>query len=191
MRLGALDVFVPRLLKPAAQYWRAALARRAAADRRCRAAAGRGRDGAGTAEPRGAMLAYRRFGATWLRIDLADRLASHAQCARPAARTRSIRISRLSLGLDAEGLRKLMEEIGFVPAGAPGAGAAVAGRPAAAARAPATPSPRWHEARAEVRIDRYLYFIRLVKSRTLAQGDRSRRARPDRRQARSRRRARR
>ena len=73
----------------------------------------------GSADPRGAMLAYRRFGATWLRIDLADRIASHAHAARAAGKAEPIDPALItSLGLDAEALRKLMAEIGFVPAGA-------------------------------------------------------------------------
>ena len=36
------------------------------------------------ANPRGAALAYRRLGNSWIRIDLADRLASHARKVRSA-----------------------------------------------------------------------------------------------------------
>jgi ATP-dependent RNA helicase SUPV3L1/SUV3 len=74
VRLGPLDVFVPALLKPASQQWRAILqsvrtnqpmptlpfAGAATLD--------------GEADARGASLAYRRLGRQWLRIDLADRL---------------------------------------------------------------------------------------------------------------------
>ena len=36
------------------------------------------------ADARGAALAYRRLGRQWLRVDLADRLASHAHKVRSA-----------------------------------------------------------------------------------------------------------
>ena len=116
VRLGALDVFLPGLLKPAAQQWRAALV----AVRSGQAMPALPPPGAatidGSADPRGAMLAYRRFGATWLRIDLADRIATHAYAARAAGEVEPIDPAMIiSLGLDAEGLRKLMAEIGFVP----------------------------------------------------------------------------
>ena len=77
----------------AAQARGAALARGAArgahgpADARA-AAAGAATLGA-EADPRGAALAYRRLGREWLRIDLADRLASHARKVRSARRRRS------------------------------------------------------------------------------------------------------
>ena len=118
VRLGALDVFVPGLLKPGAQHLRAALI----AVRTGQAMPLLPPPGAatidGSADPRGAMLAYRRFGATWLRIDLADRIAAHAHAARAAGKAEPIDPALItSLGLDAEGLRKLMAEIGFVPVG--------------------------------------------------------------------------
>src|SRR5512142_963223 len=84
VRLGPLDVFMPPLLKPAAQFWRAALA----AVSQGQPMPGLPAPGAATlsadADPRGASLAYRRAGRTWLRIDLADRLASHARKVRSA-----------------------------------------------------------------------------------------------------------
>ena len=84
VRLGALDVYVQPLLKPAAQHWRAALLASAPASR-CRACPQPRRATLdGSADPRGAALAFRRFGATWLRVDLADRLATHAHHVRPA-----------------------------------------------------------------------------------------------------------
>ena len=80
---------MPPLLKPAAQHWRAALlAVRASQPMPALPAAGAAtlaRD----ADPRGAALAYRRLGREWLRIDLADRLASHARKVRAGGRRRS------------------------------------------------------------------------------------------------------
>ena len=71
----------------------------------------------GSADPRGAGLAFRRLGATWLRIDLADRLATHAHHARASGHDPVDLSLATSLGLDADVIRKLMAEIGFVPAG--------------------------------------------------------------------------
>ena len=123
VRLGALDVFVPTLLKPAAQHWRAALVAVRSAEPMPRLAPPGAATLDGSADPRGAMLAYRRFGSTWLRIDLADRIAAYAHAARAAAAAEPIDAALVtSLGLDAEAVRKLMAEIGFVPGQAGPAG---------------------------------------------------------------------
>src|SRR5437764_1655597 len=69
VRLGPLDVFVDTLLKPAAQFWRAALL----AVRTSQPMPVLPMAGAATlnseADARGAALAYRRVGRDWLRID--------------------------------------------------------------------------------------------------------------------------
>jgi ATP-dependent RNA helicase SUPV3L1/SUV3 len=118
VRLGALDVFVPALLKPGAQHLRGALMSVRSGQAMPLLPAAGAATVQGSADPRGAMLAYRRFGATWLRIDLADRIATHAHAARAAGKAEPIDPALItSLGLDAEGLRKLMAEIGLVPAG--------------------------------------------------------------------------
>ena len=80
--LGPLDVFVPPLLKPAAQHWRAALlaVRR---DSRCP----RARAGAATLAPKPIRAAPRSLTAARPRMaphHLADRLASHAHKVRSA-----------------------------------------------------------------------------------------------------------
>ena len=117
VRLGPLDVFLPLLLKPGAQRWRAALI-----------AAKQGQPmpamppaGAATltaeADPRGAALAYRRLGREWLRIDLADRLASHARKVRSAGGNDPVdRELATSIGIGEEALGRLMNEIGFARA---------------------------------------------------------------------------
>src|SRR5205814_7843763 len=70
------------------------------------------------ADPRGAALAYRRLGRTWLRIDLADRLASHARKTRSAGGENPVdRALATSIGLGEEALARLMDEIGFARAG--------------------------------------------------------------------------
>jgi ATP-dependent RNA helicase SUPV3L1/SUV3 len=118
VRLGPLDVFLPLLLKPRAQFWRAALH------------AVRGNQpmpslppaGAATlpvdADPRGAALTYRRAGRTWVRIDLADRLASHARKVRSAGGADPVDAAlATSIGLDEEAIGRLMNEVGFTRAG--------------------------------------------------------------------------
>ena len=70
------------------------------------------------AEPRGAALAYRRLGQTWLRIDLADRLASHARKTRSAGGDDPVDTAlATSIGLGEDSLARLMDEIGFTRSG--------------------------------------------------------------------------
>jgi ATP-dependent RNA helicase SUPV3L1/SUV3 len=118
VRLGPLDVFLPLLLKPAAQQWRAALL----AVRQNLPMPRLPHPGAATltgeADPRGAALAYRRLGQTWIRIDLADRLASHARSVRSARGDDPVNQElATSIGLTEDSLSRLMNEIGFTRAG--------------------------------------------------------------------------
>jgi ATP-dependent RNA helicase SUPV3L1/SUV3 len=119
VRLGALDVFLPALLKPEAQRWRAALlAVRSGQPMPALAPAGASTLPA-DADRIGAALAYRRLGDTWLRVDLADRLAAHAHRARAAERPAGEVLDPIdrdlvtSLGLGDEALGRLMAEVGF------------------------------------------------------------------------------
>ena len=114
VRLGALDIHVPALLKPAAQHWRAALlAVRAGQDMPRLPGAGAAVLG-GDADPRGASLAFRRLGSAWLRIDLAERLAAHAHQVRGNGGADPVdRALVTSLGLDDDAVRRLMKEVGF------------------------------------------------------------------------------
>ncbi len=119
IRLGPLDVFLHAMLKPAAQRWRAALA----AARTGQVMPALAPAGAATlgpeANPRGAALAYRRVGRDWLRIDLADRLASHAHKTRSAGGDDPVdRELAISIGLDEEAIARLMSDIGFAKSGA-------------------------------------------------------------------------
>ena len=67
---------------------------------------------------RGASLAFRRFGAAWIRIDLADRLSAHAHAAKQAGHGDVIDEPLVtSLGLDPATVEKLMAEVGFIPKG--------------------------------------------------------------------------
>ncbi|HTK57601.1 MAG TPA: helicase-related protein [Sphingomicrobium sp.] len=118
VRLGALDVYVQSLLKPAAQQWRAALLAVRSGQPMPRLPAPSAATLDGSADPRGAALAFRRIGNDWLRIDLADRLASHAHQVRQHGGHDPVdRALATSLGLDEPTIRHLMAEIGFVPAG--------------------------------------------------------------------------
>jgi ATP-dependent RNA helicase SUPV3L1/SUV3 len=118
IRLGPLDVFLPALLKPAAQFWRAALL----AVRTGQPMPAMPPAGVSTlsseAHPRGAALAYRRIGREWIRIDLADRLASHARKVRSAGGDNPVDVAlATSIGLDEEAVGRLMAEVGFAKAG--------------------------------------------------------------------------
>jgi ATP-dependent RNA helicase SUPV3L1/SUV3 len=118
VRLGPLDVFVPSLLKPAAQHMRAALiAVRSSSPMPVVPAAGAAMLG-GDADPRGAALAFRRVGREWLRIDLADRLASHARKVRSAGGGDPVDVAlATSVGLGEQAIARLMDEVGFTRAG--------------------------------------------------------------------------
>jgi ATP-dependent RNA helicase SUPV3L1/SUV3 len=118
VRLGPLDVFLIPLIKPAAQLWRAALlAVRTSQPMPHLPAAGASTLGP-DADPRGAALAYRRLGRQWLRIDLADRLASHARKVRSAGGADPVDAAfATSLGLDEQAIASLMSEVGYAKAG--------------------------------------------------------------------------
>jgi len=118
VRLGALDVYIQSLLKPAAQQWRAALLAVRSGQPMPRLPAPSASTLDGSADPRGAALAFRRLGNDWLRIDLSDRLATHAHHVRANGGEDPVdRALATSLGLDEPAVRHLMAEIGFVPAG--------------------------------------------------------------------------
>ena len=118
VRLGPLDVFQPALLKPAAQQWRAVL-HCVRANQSMPTLPGPGAATLGAeADARGASLAYRRLGHQWLRIDLADRLASHAHKVRSAGGDEPVDAAlATSVGLNETGIAKLMDEVGFTKAG--------------------------------------------------------------------------
>jgi ATP-dependent RNA helicase SUPV3L1/SUV3 len=114
VRLGALDIHVPALLKPAALHWRAALTSIRAGLPMPRLPAAGAAVLDGDADPRGADLAFRRFGPVWLRIDLAERFAAHAHRMRAAGGDDPVdRDLATSLGLGEETIGRLMKEVGF------------------------------------------------------------------------------
>ncbi|MBA3577335.1 MAG: helicase, partial [Sphingomonas sp.] len=118
VRLGPLDVFLPPLLKPAAQLWRAALIAVRSGEPMPDLPAAGAATLAADADPRGATLAYRRVGRDWVRIDLADRLASHAHHVRSAGGDNPVDLElATSVGLDDETLARLMADIGFAKSG--------------------------------------------------------------------------
>jgi ATP-dependent RNA helicase SUPV3L1/SUV3 len=118
VRLGPLDVFLPLLLKPAAQHWRAALLAVREGQPMPPLPAPGSATLTGEADARGAALAYRRLGQAWLRIDLADRLASHARKVRSAGGDDPVdQELAISIGLGDEALSRLMGEIGFARSG--------------------------------------------------------------------------
>ncbi len=118
VRLGALDLFVQGLLKPGAQRWRGALLAIRSGQPMPRLPNPSAATLDGGADPRGANLAFRRFGEVWIRIDLADRLAAHAHAARQTGSDAVIDDALVtSLGLGEDIVKKLMAEVGFVPKG--------------------------------------------------------------------------
>jgi len=137
--IGSLDLFDPRLLKPEAARWRAALIAAAAG-----APIGAAAPGGATVLPRGAVTGFRNLGGQAVRIDLVERIARAAHEARqgkapfapdPALAT--------SMGLAPETIARLMAALGF--RSAPAADGALRwqwrGRPRARRAAPARPSP--------------------------------------------------
>ena len=125
VKIGALDLFMPDILKPEARRWRTALRAAASgeampklpphsgvvlplpADERERALLRR--------------LGFRALGPQMLRADLVERLARHAHEAR-AGKQSSVVDEPLatSLGLAPQAVAKLMRDIGFRPASGPG-----------------------------------------------------------------------
>ena len=136
--IGSLDLFDPRLLKPEAARWRAALLAASGAP-----APPLPPEGA-TVLPRGDAAGFRKLGAQAVRIDLVERIARAAHDARngkapfapdPALAT--------SMGLAPETLDRLMAELGF-RAAPPADGARRwqwRGRPRPRAASPARPKP--------------------------------------------------
>lgn len=118
VRLGPLDVYVDALLKPAAQFWRAALLAVRTGQPMPKLAAAGAATLTSEADPRGAALAYRRLGRDWIRIDLADRLASHARKVRSVGGDNPVNAElATSVGLSEEAIGRLMSEVGFTKAG--------------------------------------------------------------------------
>jgi ATP-dependent RNA helicase SUPV3L1/SUV3 len=107
-------VFLPPLLKPAAQLWRAALLAVRSGEPMPDLPPAGAAVLAADADPRGAALAYRRVGSEWIRVDLADRLASHAHKVRSAGGEDPVDLElAISIGLDEAAVDRLMADVGF------------------------------------------------------------------------------
>jgi ATP-dependent RNA helicase SUPV3L1/SUV3 len=115
IRIGALDLFMPDVLKPEARRWRTAL--RAAASGEAMLAL----------PPESAVvleapserrhlerLGYRALGPQMLRVDLVERLARHAHEARHGAEQQIVdEALTISLGLQPQAVARLMRDLGF------------------------------------------------------------------------------
>jgi ATP-dependent RNA helicase SUPV3L1/SUV3 len=119
VRIGALDLFMPDVLKPQARRWRTAL-RAAAAGEPMPALppeAGVVLPSPGEAERLLlARLGFRALGPQMLRVDLVERLARHAHEARAGKQARVVDEALVtSLGLQPPAIARLMKELGFRP----------------------------------------------------------------------------
>jgi ATP-dependent RNA helicase SUPV3L1/SUV3 len=120
VRIGALDLFMPDVLKPEARRWRTALRAAAAGepmpDLPAESAVLLPAPGNG-GEAGLVRLGFRPLGPQMLRVDLVERLARHAHEAR-AGKPQKVVDEALatSLGLAPQAVARLMRELGFRPA---------------------------------------------------------------------------
>ena len=148
VRIGALDLFMPAVLKPEAMRWRAAF-RAAAAGEAMPALPPESSVVLPTPADRALLtrLGFRAAGPQMIRVDMAERIAARAHEAR-AGKGEAVDRPALvtSLGLQPAALARLMRDIGFQPdRGGAGLGLARPRAAPAAARARngnRTPSPR-------------------------------------------------
>jgi ATP-dependent RNA helicase SUPV3L1/SUV3 len=119
VRIGALDLFMPAVLKPEAMRWRAAF-RAAAAGRPMPALPAHNAVVLPTPPDRTLLfrLGFRVAGPQMIRVDMAERIAHRAHEARAAAGDEKEPVDPAlvtSLGLLPETVAKLMRDIGFRP----------------------------------------------------------------------------
>jgi ATP-dependent RNA helicase SUPV3L1/SUV3 len=125
VRIGALDLFMPEVLKPEARRWRTALRAAAAGEPMPALPA---ESSVVLPTPDNAQchlltrLGFRALGPQMLRVDLVERLARHAHEAR-AGKQPTVLDEALatSLGLQPQAVARLMKEIGFRPGEGEGA----------------------------------------------------------------------
>ena len=173
VRIGALDLFMPALLKPEAMRWRAALlAARAGAA--MPDVPGVGRDGAGRARRRSGS-AIARAGPQAIRVDIAERIARRAHEAKAGKVSRGDRRDARHLARPAARDGRRADARARLPARAGRGEMGLARPPPAggrgATRRPPRPSRRcasWPVADS-LRLDKFLWFARIVKTRALAQ----------------------
>jgi ATP-dependent RNA helicase SUPV3L1/SUV3 len=119
VRIGALDLYMPAVLKPEAMRWRAAF-RAAAANRPMPALPPHNAVVLPTPEDRAllARLGFRAAGLQMIRVDMAERIAHRAHEARATPGDERAPVDPAfvtSLGLLPETVAKLMRDIGFRP----------------------------------------------------------------------------
>jgi ATP-dependent RNA helicase SUPV3L1/SUV3 len=120
VKIGALDLFMPDVLKPEARRWRTAL-RAAASGRPMPELPPLSSVVLETpADDRRALLTrlgFRSLGPQMLRVDLVERLARHAHEARTGKQSTVVDVPlATSLGLNPQAVARLMRDIGFRPA---------------------------------------------------------------------------
>ncbi len=117
IRIGALDLYMPALLKPEAMRWRAAL-RAAASGADMPALPPQSSVVLATPPDRAglARLGFRMAGPQMIRVDMAERIAARAHEARAGGAADAVDPALVtSLGLLPETVAKLMRDIGFRP----------------------------------------------------------------------------
>ena len=115
VRIGALDLFMPALLKPEAMRWRASFRAAAAGETMPELPPQSGVVLPTPADPALlARLGFRQAGPQMIRVDMAERMAANAHEARSGGEPVNQALVT-SLGLVPETLAKLMREIGFRP----------------------------------------------------------------------------
>jgi ATP-dependent RNA helicase SUPV3L1/SUV3 len=119
IRIGALDLFMPEVLRPEARRWRAAL-RSAAAGLPMPALPAESSVVLPTPDDQArdllTRLGFRALGPQMLRVDIAERLARHAHEARAGKQSQVVDEALVtSLGLQPQALAKLLRDVGFRP----------------------------------------------------------------------------
>ena len=117
IRIGALDLFMPAVLKPEARRWRAAL-RAAAADSAMPDMPPHSSVVLPTPEDRALLtrLGFRAAGPQMIRVDMAERIAAKAHEARAGGQGEAVDPDLVtSLGLQPAAVARLMRDIGFQP----------------------------------------------------------------------------
>jgi ATP-dependent RNA helicase SUPV3L1/SUV3 len=117
VRIGALDLFMPDVLKPEAMRWRTALRAAAAGSSMPALPPGASVVLPTPDEERRALLSrlgFRAVGPQMLRVDLVERLARHAHESRAGKQESAVDTTlATSLGLQPQAIARLMKDIGF------------------------------------------------------------------------------
>ncbi|MBA3677839.1 MAG: helicase [Sphingosinicella sp.] len=121
VRIGALDLFIPDILKPEARRWRAALKAVAAGETMPALPPQSSVALPAPTDPHDRILlsrlGFRAAGPQWLRVDMVERLARHAHEARTGKQAKVVDQALItSLDLKPETVARLMRDIGFRPA---------------------------------------------------------------------------